>query len=502
MKKTITTIVLALAAIVAGVAQQTSGASDTGISFQGLTPASRYGFQFSLRGGYDILPMFSSKEDIPEMKYIKLKGGLYAGAGADYYWDWFGVGGDFDYIKNSLSFDTKPFEDFDFKYFETTITDITRMFYGVGPNFRYLDPTSAFSAELNTRVGLGSVKGGKSNLEGFFSDPTGGDQDNSNKVIDFGGFDASNVLSFKGQLRFTYFFNPVIGVSLGGYYIHHTNVKYKGGTLYRDPGISDFFGARAPINPNPTPETIGNYSSIGAFAGLTFRIPPPPVVPKLPKEKPEKSIEDQLIKGVVVVCGTTQPIAGVSIVVKEKKDKQERILTSNNAGEFSFVVSPSSTITIYGKKANYFSQVVTLGPKDLKLYQNVLLKICMERADCDESVRLNNIHYDLDKYNIRPDARPELDRLVQFLRDNPEVKVELSSHTDSRASHEYNERLSQNRANSARQYVISRGIDPSRVISVGYGETRLLNHCADGVPCSEEEHQLNRRTEMKVICPK
>jgi outer membrane protein OmpA-like peptidoglycan-associated protein len=125
----------------------------------------------------------------------------------------------------------------------------------------------------------------------------------------------------------------------------------------------------------------------------------------------------------------------------------------------------------------------------------------MERVDCDESVRLENIHYDLDKYDIRPDARPELDRLVQFLRDNPEVRVELSSHTDSRASHEYNERLSQNRANSARQYVISRGIDPSRVISVGYGETRLLNHCADGVNCSEAEHQLNRRTEMKVICP-
>ena len=147
--------------------------------------------------------------------------------------------------------------------------------------------------------------------------------------------------------------------------------------------------------------------------------------------------------------------------------------------------------------------MVTIRKNDYKNQQSkyVKLVICMEKIDCNTAIRLDNIHYDLDKYDIRPDAKPELDRLVQFLKDNPEVRVELSSHTDSRASNEYNQKLSQNRANAARAYVISQGISPSRIVSVGYGESRLLNKCADGVPCSEEEHQLNRRTEMKVICP-
>ncbi len=123
----------------------------------------------------------------------------------------------------------------------------------------------------------------------------------------------------------------------------------------------------------------------------------------------------------------------------------------------------------------------------------------MEKVDCNEALRLDNLHYDLGKYDIRPDAYPELNRLVQFLKDNPEVRVELSSHTDSRASAEYNLKLSQQRADAAKKYIVSKGIAPSRIISIGYGETRLLNRCADGVECSEEEHQLNRRTEIKMI---
>jgi outer membrane protein OmpA-like peptidoglycan-associated protein len=148
--------------------------------------------------------------------------------------------------------------------------------------------------------------------------------------------------------------------------------------------------------------------------------------------------------------------------------------------------------------------MITIRPNDYDRRKTriVKLRICMQEVECNESIRLDNIHYDLDKSDIRPDAKPELDRLVQFMKDNPLVRVELSSHTDSRASKAYNQRLSQARANSARAYVISQGIDPTRITSVGYGESRLLNKCADGVPCTEEEHQLNRRTEMKVICPK
>jgi outer membrane protein OmpA-like peptidoglycan-associated protein len=111
---------------------------------------------------------------------------------------------------------------------------------------------------------------------------------------------------------------------------------------------------------------------------------------------------------------------------------------------------------------------------------------------------LKNIYYDLDKYYIRADAQPALDQLVSIMKENP-VNIELGSHCDSRASDAYNLILSQNRAESAIHYIVLKGINPARLTARGYGETRLVNRCKNGVPCTEEEHQQNRRTEFKVI---
>lgn len=86
------------------------------------------------------------------------------------------------------------------------------------------------------------------------------------------------------------------------------------------------------------------------------------------------------------------------------------------------------------------------------------------------------------------------------MKDNPTVKVEVSSHTDSRASTEYNQTLSQKRADASVDYIVSQGISRERIIGKGYGETKLLNGCADGVTCTEAQHAINRRTEMKVLC--
>ena len=111
---------------------------------------------------------------------------------------------------------------------------------------------------------------------------------------------------------------------------------------------------------------------------------------------------------------------------------------------------------------------------------------------------VNPIYYDLDKSTIRPDAALELDKIVQVLQDNPEISIELGSHTDSRASASYNLKLSQRRAESAVKYIIDHGIEPKRITAKGYGETQLINGCTDGVDCSEEAHQENRRTEFKI----
>ena len=124
-------------------------------------------------------------------------------------------------------------------------------------------------------------------------------------------------------------------------------------------------------------------------------------------------------------------------------------------------------------------------------------EIPLRKINIDEAVRLDNIYYDYDKWTIRPDARPALDKLVQIMRTTP-IVIELGSHTDSRGKFEYNQTLSQKRAEAAVSYITSKGIDTNRISAKGYGESQLINQCADDVICSEKDHQLNRRTEFKV----
>ena len=107
---------------------------------------------------------------------------------------------------------------------------------------------------------------------------------------------------------------------------------------------------------------------------------------------------------------------------------------------------------------------------------------------------LNPIYFDLNKYFIRPDAEIELTKVFNAMIRFPELIVRIESHTDSRSPQSYNLRLSQNRATSTRNWLIQRGIAPSRLSAFGFGESQLINRCADGVPCTEAEHQLNRRS--------
>lgn len=120
------------------------------------------------------------------------------------------------------------------------------------------------------------------------------------------------------------------------------------------------------------------------------------------------------------------------------------------------------------------------------------------KYEVGKSYVLRNVYYNFDKANIRPDAAVELDKLVKILNEYPEMHIELGSHTDSRGNDDYNMKLSLERANSAVAYLVSKGIDESRLSAKGYGETMLLNRCGNGLKCSEEEHQANRRTEFKI----
>jgi outer membrane protein OmpA-like peptidoglycan-associated protein len=129
----------------------------------------------------------------------------------------------------------------------------------------------------------------------------------------------------------------------------------------------------------------------------------------------------------------------------------------------------------------------------------LLSNIELEPVRLDKRIAIQNIYYDYDKSYIRADAAKQLDKVITLMRDNPGLSLELGSHTDSRGRDTYNDTLSQRRAEAAVKYIIEKGnFSTDRMSAHGYGETQLINRCKNGVQCSENEHQLNRRTELRI----
>jgi len=123
----------------------------------------------------------------------------------------------------------------------------------------------------------------------------------------------------------------------------------------------------------------------------------------------------------------------------------------------------------------------------------------VEIITINQAIRLDNIYYDFDDAKILPDAEDDLDKLQDLMTDYPEMVIELSSHTDVRGPIKYNLKLSQRRAESAKQYLVDNGVATNRIVAVGYGESQILNHCKAKVDCTEDEHRFNRRTEFKIL---
>jgi len=207
-----------------------------------------------------------------------------------------------------------------------------------------------------------------------------------------------------------------------------------------------------------------------------------------------------ILKGVAVNTDTGNPEKDVKVTLD--KDNQSISKTDTNSeGNFQFLLESNSDYKVQGLKSGLYSNTESASTKGLNRSKTLYVKLQLgvNTVELGKSFVLDNILYDFDDDAIRPDAAIELNRLAAFLEENPDVRIELSSHTDSRGNNNYNMALSQRRAQSAVNYLISVGIERNRMIAQGYGETRLLNNCADGVDCSEEQHQENRRTEVKII---
>src|SRR5690606_23789785 len=193
-------------------------------------------------------------------------------------------------------------------------------------------------------------------------------------------------------------------------------------------------------------------------------------------------------------------VPNLKIYLLNKDNGATETAFSAEDGSFKFNLSPDADYVVRGDLDVFFSrQEGNISTKDVKESTIFNVKFEVEKGEEAYLVRLNNIYYDFDKDEIRKDAEPELGRVVDFMNKTPNVNVELRDHTDARGKAEYNMKLSEKRAESAKQYLLQKGANLERLSSKGFGETQLLNKCTDGVKCTEAEHQLNRRTEFKVV---
>ncbi|WP_452227548.1 OmpA family protein [Lacinutrix cladophorae] len=562
-------------------------------------PLDRNYFQLSPRIGYDF-PTY--KNNTP---YIDYKGGIDLGLSLDYYWNWFGLGFDFDYIKNQPE-STYPTTDLyasdgltPINTFRVSEDNITRMFYGIGPNAQFRNKSGTFKTELNTRFGFASIDGGRTYLEGTSTLGT--------TPLNFhAGYKDSGVFTFKGQVRFTYFLSKNFGVHAGAYYMKHFGVQElneSGISAMYHPFSSGTGSVGEPINEldaNPLLRDEScdcDISSVGIFAGVTFKLNKKENVCPVCKEDHmphccttcgcgvtvtakdkfsgivlpntdvvltdlngnivqtgttntygvivfndvvednyiikgqlynidllegsiakeefkncqkessgiQKTIlytnEKFILKGNVLECNTDEGIQGVDIILKDKTKASQKNTLSNAEGDFIFHLTQESTFVLNGRKNGYYSNEVEVSTgwynRDTTLF--IDLEMCVD--PCGKAIKLDNINFDLDKAEILPISIPDLQRVVKLMRDNPSIQVEMSSHTDSQGSDAYNKQLSQRRADATVNYIASQGISRDRLIARGAGESELKNtKCENNVPCTDDEHRVNRRTEFKVVC--
>ncbi len=199
-----------------------------------------------------------------------------------------------------------------------------------------------------------------------------------------------------------------------------------------------------------------------------------------------------------------KPIPGAVVTILDEKTGEVQTVTTDLQGNYTFYANPESNYQVTGSKDNYLTSATRVSTVGVNPKNRKTMDVQLEMAEVSSPIsvgktyELRNIYYNFNDATLRPDAKKDLDALATVMKQYPDIEIELASHTDSRGSSSANQTLSQLRADNVVSYLASKGISRNRVKAVGYGESQLRNQCADGVACSETEHQYNRRTEFKI----
>ncbi len=207
-----------------------------------------------------------------------------------------------------------------------------------------------------------------------------------------------------------------------------------------------------------------------------------------------------------------QPLHGVKLQLVQMLKDQKGVTDTRSkekSNEYSFQLKRNLAYRVLAAKEGYFTDSLDFNTVGLKKSQTIEKKLRLKKVPkkepeyititTEQPIRLNNIYYDFDDTKILTDAEKDLGFLLKLMNDYPDMVIELSSHTDARGTKSYNQNLSQRRAESAKNWLVERGIAEERIKPVGYGEAKILNRCVNGVRCSDEEHRFNRRTEFAIL---
>lgn len=209
------------------------------------------------------------------------------------------------------------------------------------------------------------------------------------------------------------------------------------------------------------------------------------------------------IQGIALNKITLIPLKDVKItLVKKLKDRNDtvKVAITDVTGKIELILDKKVPYEVSFEAKGFQTKTVSIPAENrndvIAKFGDLKLEPVIEK---NSIIKIPNIYFDFDKATIRPESFKVLEQIILFLNENPSIRVELSAHTDSRGSDVYNMKLSQRRAESTVKYLTDKGIDPKRLVPKGYGETKILNQCKNGVKCTEEEHEFNRRVEMKVL---
>jgi len=221
----------------------------------------------------------------------------------------------------------------------------------------------------------------------------------------------------------------------------------------------------------------------------------------------QENVCEQLIRGTITDMQTALALPGSKVSLFDANMELIKAVEADDKGDFVFEenIECDKKYYVRAEKADYETKEINVSVPlksgetraDIALEKRVMP--IENGTDLAKIFDISIIYFDLDKWNIRPDAAVDLEKIIAVMEKYPKMKVDIRSHTDSRQTHKYNERLSDRRAKSTLEYMVKNGIDRSRLTAKGFGETQLINGCSDGVNCSEAEHQKNRRSEFIVL---